>query len=164
MYMHPFINVSIQIICSESNKSIDTTFHYGTNNIMTKFRNSVCYCEYDLVWPYYTVFCNIIFIKGVKYGTAINPCWVTVVSWPLDCCSTRWAHKVEGANYCRGDQLTARRRGAGTAVQNMRAVPHLPRALPSEPNQRKNAVTRSLSVNEWTISQHQANLKQLDFP
>lgn len=94
----------------------------------------------------------------------INPCWVTVVSWSLDCTSTRWAHKVEGANYCRGDQLTARRRGAGTAVQNMRAVPHLPRALPSEPNQRKNAVTRSLAVNEWTISQRQANLKQLDFP
>lgn len=135
---------------------------------MKKFRllnNSVCYCDYDLIIPYYTVFCNIIFIKGVKYGTTNNPCWVTVVAVSLDCTSTRWAHKVEGANYCRGDQLTvARRRGAGTAVQNMRAVPHLPRALPSEPNERKNAVTRSLAVNEWTISQRQANLKQLDFP
>lgn len=163
----PFIHFSIKIICSENNKSIDTTFHYGTNNSHAKFlllNISVCYCEYDLVLPYYTVFYNIIFIKGVKYGTTINPCWVTVMSWPLDCSSTRWAHNVEGANYCRGDQLTARRRGAGTAVQNMRAVPHLPRALPSEPNQRKNAVTRSLEVNEWTISQHQANLKQLDFP
>lgn len=32
IYMHPFKYFSIQIICSESNKSIDTTFHYGTKN------------------------------------------------------------------------------------------------------------------------------------
>lgn len=112
--------------------------------LMKKFRLSnisVCYCEYNLVLPFYTIFCNIIFIKGVKYGTTINPCWVTVVSWSLDCTSTRWAHKVKGANYCRGDQLTvARRRGAGTAVQNMRAGGPTPAASASfrtEPTQKR---------------------------
>lgn len=34
--MHSFQYFSIQIICSESNKSIDTTFLYGTNNSLEK--------------------------------------------------------------------------------------------------------------------------------